>query len=244
VQLSHLAERLPSQLSGGQRQRVALARALAVEPRVLLLDEPFGALDAKVRKELRRWLRQLHEELHISSIFVTHDQEEALDVAGRVVVMNQGRVEQVASPAEIYERPASSFVFGFLGAANSFRGVVENGSLRVGSQHIPITGGAARAEGSEVVAFARPYEMEIVRDHGDVGGIPARISRIQSTGAMARLELQGPINGGNVPHVFEVEVPREDLASLGYAVGQPVRLVSRKLHVFEAGNTARNGGRA
>ncbi len=241
VQLSHLADRLPSQLSGGQRQRVALARALAVEPRVLLLDEPFGALDAKVRKELRRWLRQLHEELHISSIFVTHDQEEALDVADRVVVMNHGRIEQIASPDEIYERPASSFVFGFLGSANSFRGVVDNGTLRVGAQRLPLAGSSA-ADGSEVVAFARPHELEIVKDAGPGGagsgqpGIPARISRIHAMGSMARVELQGPVNGGNVPHHFEVEVPRDRLASLGYAVGQPVRLVSRRLHLFTDGN--------
>src|SRR5205085_2995207 len=115
VQLGWLASRFPSQLSGGQRQRVALARALAVEPRVLLLDEPFGALDAKVRKELRRWLRSLHDELHVTSIFVTHDQEEALEVADRVVVMNAGRIEQVGTPQEVWEQPASPFVYGFLG---------------------------------------------------------------------------------------------------------------------------------
>jgi sulfate transport system ATP-binding protein len=120
VQLDWLADRFPSQLSGGQRQRIALARALAVEPKVLLLDEPFGALDAKVRKELRRWLRRLHDELHVTSIFVTHDQEEALEVADRVVLMNQGRVEQVGSPQEVWDHPASPFVYGFLGDVNLF----------------------------------------------------------------------------------------------------------------------------
>src|SRR5512138_3739348 len=118
VQLSGLENRYPSQLSGGQRQRVALARALAIEPRVLLLDEPFGALDAKVRQELRRWLRRLHDEIHVTSVFVTHDQEEALEVADRVVVMNQGRIEQTGSPDEIFDRPATSFVIRFMGAAN------------------------------------------------------------------------------------------------------------------------------
>ncbi len=122
VQLEAMADRLPSQLSGGQRQRVALARALAVEPRVLLLDEPFGALDAKVRKELRRWLRRLHDELHVTSIFVTHDQEEALEAADRVVVMNQGRIEQVGTPAEVYAHPATPFVYDFLGDVNLFHG--------------------------------------------------------------------------------------------------------------------------
>ena len=122
VQLSFLADRYPAQLSGGQRQRIALARALAVEPRVLLLDEPFGALDAKVRKELRRWLRTLHDELHITSIFVTHDQEEALEVADQIIVMNKGNVEQIGSPREVYEQPATPFVFDFLGQANRFEG--------------------------------------------------------------------------------------------------------------------------
>jgi sulfate transport system ATP-binding protein len=134
VQLDWLADRYPPQLSGGQRQRIALARALAVEPRVLLLDEPFGALDAKVRKELRRWLRRLHDELHITSIFVTHDQEEALEVADRVVLMDHGRVEQVGAPVEVYEHPATPFVYGFLGAVNRFEGRSEGGTLRVGDQ--------------------------------------------------------------------------------------------------------------
>ena len=129
VQLDWLADRYPSQLSGGQRQRIALARALAVEPKVLLLDEPFGALDAKVRKELRRWLRRLHDELHVTSIFVTHDQEEALEVADRIVVMNHGRVEQQGSPQEVYDSPASPFVYGFLGAVNLFHGRVHGDVL-------------------------------------------------------------------------------------------------------------------
>src|SRR5919198_789332 len=133
VQLDVLAKRRPSELSGGQRQRVALARALAVKPKVLLLDEPFGALDAKVRKELRRWLRRLHDEIHITSVFVTHDQDEALEVADRVVVMHQGRIEQVGTPEEVYERPATPFVYGFLGSVNLFHGRLENGRLRFGA---------------------------------------------------------------------------------------------------------------
>jgi ABC-type sulfate/molybdate transport systems ATPase subunit len=132
VQLDWLADRFPSQLSGGQRQRIALARALAVEPRVLLLDEPFGALDAKVRKELRRWLRRLHDELHITSIFVTHDQEEALEVADRVVLMDHGKVEQVGTPEEVYNHPASPFVYGFLGSVNLFHGRVDGGAVQCG----------------------------------------------------------------------------------------------------------------
>ena len=131
VQLDWLADRFPSQLSGGQRQRIALARALAVEPKVLLLDEPFGALDAKVRKELRRWLRRLHDELHVTSIFVTHDQEEALEVADRVVLMNAGKVEQVGSPQEVWDHPASPFVYGFLGDVNLFHGRAHEGEVHL-----------------------------------------------------------------------------------------------------------------
>ena len=129
VKLDGFANRYPSQLSGGQRQRVALARALAVEPQILLLDEPFGALDAKVRKELRRWLRKLHNEIHVTSVFVTHDQEEALDVADRIVVMNGGKIEQLGTPDEVYDHPASPFVYDFLGNVNLFRGRLNHGKL-------------------------------------------------------------------------------------------------------------------
>ena len=134
VKLELLHDRFPSQLSGGQRQRVALARALAVEPQVLLLDEPFGALDAQVRKELRRWLRRLHDEIHVTSVFVTHDQEEALEVADRVVVMNQGKIEQVGTPEEVYTNPATPFVYNFIGNVNLFHGIVEGGKLVVGDK--------------------------------------------------------------------------------------------------------------
>src|SRR3989454_5825113 len=132
VQLDWLGDRLPSQLSGGQRQRIALARALAVEPNVLLLDEPFGSLDAKVRKELRQWLRRFHDDLKITSVFVTHDQEEALEVADRVVLMNEGRVEQVGTPEEVYHHPASAFVYNFLGNVNLFQRHVAEGNVDLG----------------------------------------------------------------------------------------------------------------
>src|SRR6218665_3643307 len=138
VQLHWLAERYPAPLSGGQRQRIALARALAVEPKVLLLDEPFGALDAKVRKELRRWLRRLHDELHVTSIFVTHDQEEALEVADQVVLMNKGNVEQIGAPDQVYNHPASPFVYGFLGNVNMFHGRVQDGVLASGDTRLTV----------------------------------------------------------------------------------------------------------
>ncbi|QEK36181.1 sulfate/molybdate ABC transporter ATP-binding protein [Acinetobacter johnsonii] len=160
VQLGFLADRYPAQLSGGQRQRIALARALAVEPRVLLLDEPFGALDAKVRKELRRWLRTLHDELHITSIFVTHDQEEALEVADQIIVMNKGNVEQIGSPREVYEKPATPFVFDFLGQANRFEGQNNAGTIQIGEDRIQLDS-LRIAPSGDVIAFARPDELRI-----------------------------------------------------------------------------------
>ncbi len=160
VQLGFLADRYPAQLSGGQRQRIALARALAVEPRVLLLDEPFGALDAKVRKELRRWLRTLHDELHITSIFVTHDQEEALEVADQIVVMNKGNIEQIGSPREVYEKPATPFVFDFLGQANRFEGEHYQGVLKLGQDRIQFATEANAPQG-KIIAFARPDELHL-----------------------------------------------------------------------------------
>ena len=184
VQLDWLHDRFPSQLSGGQRQRIALARALAVEPRVLLLDEPFGALDAKVRKELRRWLRKLHDELHITSIFVTHDQEEALEVADRVVLMNQGKVEQIGSPSEVYDHPKTPFVYGFLGNVNRFNGYASGKFLEVGGYKLPIN--ESFAKGSPLIGFARPHELDI---NNDKSGIAAKVDRILSFGLYSRIEL-------------------------------------------------------
>jgi sulfate transport system ATP-binding protein len=231
VQLDWLADRFPSQLSGGQRQRIALARALAVEPQVLLLDEPFGALDAKVRKELRRWLRRLHDELHISSIFVTHDQEEALEVSDRIVLMNKGRIEQIGSPRDIYNNPATSFAYGFIGTVNEFRGRVEGGYLRVGDDLLPHHRTDLR-EGDPVVAYARPHETEIVRA-ADGPGIAARVNRLLSNGAVTRVELiaNGDARQGRKDY-FEVEVTPADLAELGLATGENVRIKSRRLSLF------------
>ena len=169
VQLDGMSQRLPSQLSGGQRQRVALARALAVRPRVLLLDEPFGALDSRVRKDLRRWLRQLHDELHITSVFVTHDQEEALELADRVVVMNQGRIEQVGTPEQVYHEPATRFVYEFLGDVNVFRERAED------SRH----GGI----------YVRPHCVDITRQPGGAGTLAARVQRVHGAGPTVKVEL-------------------------------------------------------
>lgn len=229
VQLDWLADRFPSQLSGGQRQRIALARALAVEPRVLLLDEPFGALDAKVRKELRRWLRKLHDELHITSIFVTHDQEEALEVADRVVLMDHGKVEQIGTPEEVYRHPATPFVYGFLGSVNFFHGRVEGETVRVGEDTLPHEPHDFD-HGAEVVAFARPHELDVDANPISTAGIAARVHRVLAFGVTARVELDG-INGSTGLH-FEVEMTRDRVLELGLKDGQTVRLVPSRLKVF------------
>jgi sulfate transport system ATP-binding protein len=240
VQLDWLADRFPSQLSGGQRQRIALARALAVRPRVLLLDEPFGALDAKVRKELRRWLRRLHDELHITSLFVTHDQDEALELADRLVLMNRGKVEQTGTIREVYAQPATPFVYSFLGAVNKFTGHVQGDYLRVGGDVMPIAGGGG-TEGQDAVAFARPHELDIIADNASTVGVPATVSRILDVGAIARVELSAPPQATNgsgkaaEPQYFEVELSPEKLSELNLAAGQPVRIVSSRLRVFERG---------
>src|SRR6187549_2713786 len=177
VQLDYLGDRYPGQLSGGQRQRVALARALAVEPKVLLLDEPFGALDAKVRQELRRWLRRLHEEIHLTSVFVTHDQEEALELADRIVIMNEGQVEQDASPVDVFERPATSFVMNFLGSVNIFHGRVEGGKALLGPLALDYPE-HQESTPHPAAGYARPYELDLSRDENGGGGLWARLVEV------------------------------------------------------------------
>ena len=219
VQLDWLADRYPSQLSGGQRQRIALARALAVEPKVLLLDEPFGALDTKVRKELRRWLRRLHDEMHISSVFVTHDQEEALEVADRVVVMNHGRIEQIGSPDEVYSAPASPFVYQFLGNVNVFHSRVQGGYAEVErGQH-----GAA----GEATAFVRPHDIDIALQALE-GAMPATVVHVHPIGPVVRVELQ------HDAEIVEVELSRERHQALQLVLGQTVWFRPRQMRVFEA----------
>jgi len=229
VQLDWLADRYPPQLSGGQRQRIALARALAVEPKVLLLDEPFGALDAKVRKELRRWLRRLHDELHVTSIFVTHDQEEALEVADRIVLMNKGNIEQVGSPADVYNQPASPFVYGFLGNVNLFRGRVHEGVLEADGVTFdaPEHGGAKDAKGT---GFVRPHDIEIDRYLPDIDsdGIVAVIRRAHAIGPLAQLDLQREDNGD----LLEAVVPSERYAELGVAEGDRLVVRPKRLRIF------------
>ena len=229
VQLDWLAERYPSQLSGGQRQRIALARALAVEPKVLLLDEPFGALDTKVRKELRRWLRRLHDEMHISSVFVTHDQEEALEVADRVVVMNQGRVEQIGTPDEVYSNPASPFVYQFLGNVNVFHSRVHGHWAEVGRDAAgEVT--AETAPKGEAMAFVRPHDIDIER--GPVaGGIEATVVDVHAIGPLVRVDLT------HDSELIEVELTRERAIVLDLARGQQVWLKPRQVKVFSVAET-------
>jgi sulfate/thiosulfate transport system ATP-binding protein len=233
VQLGWLAGRFPAQLSGGQRQRIALARALAVEPQVLLLDEPFGALDAKVRKELRRWLRRLHNELHITSVFVTHDQEEALEVADRVVLMNRGHVEQVGSPREIYDEPATAFAYGFVGTTNEFTGQVEGAHLRVGDDMLP-HGAVSLKEGRSMVAYARPPDLKVIPNGENGRGIAAKVNRIIATGPLTRVELvRASSNQANPLEYYEAELTQSEVASLGLSAGQPVRLLASRLRLFD-----------
>ncbi|ANC39007.1 MAG: sulfate/thiosulfate ABC transporter ATP-binding protein CysA [Hafnia alvei] len=188
VQLAHLADRFPSQLSGGQKQRVALARALAVEPEILLLDEPFGALDAQVRKELRRWLRQLHEELKFTSVFVTHDQEEAMEVADQIVVMSQGNIEQIGSPDDVWREPASRFVLEFLGEVNKVDGEIRGSQIYIGEHHWPLA--FSPLHQGKVDMFLRPWEMEVSLQANARCPLPVQVLEVSPRGHYWQLTVQ------------------------------------------------------
>lgn len=216
VQLDWLADRYPDQLSGGQRQRIALARALAVEPKVLLLDEPFGALDAKVRKDLRRWLRRLHDELHITSIFVTHDQEEAMEVADRIVVLNKGKIEQIGTPEEVYNNPATPFVYDFIGQVNLFRSRVHEGWAHIGNITLPAPE-HHQVRDQEAITYVRPYDIELQAQPRD-GFIPAIIDKISTAGAVLRLELRYALDD----NILQVELPRSQERLLNLYPGSEV----------------------
>jgi sulfate transport system ATP-binding protein len=226
VQLGWAGPRRPDQLSGGQRQRVALARALVIEPEVLLLDEPFGALDTQVRKELRRWLKQLHEQTGITSVFVTHDQEEALEVADRIVVLNRGRIEQDGSPQEVYERPASAFVYQFLGQVNRVRGHMRDGSLAIGDASLSVCGDAL-GEGARAAAFLRPHELQVGLAPVQ-GALPALIRRIHLAGPYARVQLEALHDATEL----EAHLSQEEMGRLQIQPGQLVYALPRRLDVF------------
>jgi sulfate transport system ATP-binding protein len=227
VQLDVLAKRRPSELSGGQRQRVALARALAVKPKVLLLDEPFGALDAKVRKELRRWLRRLHEEVHVTSVLVTHDQEEALEVSDRVVIMNEGRIEQSGTPEEVYEQPATPFVYGFLGDVNLFHGRIHQGRVAIGGGQIDAPGWAD-AQDQAGVAYVRTYEVELAPSPMGDSSLEAVVRHVRAFGPVVRLELD-LVEGGRT---MEAQIPRDRFEALALGVGQRVYVAPTNARVF------------
>lgn len=221
VQLESYARMYPEQLSGGQRQRVALARALAVRPKVLLLDEPFSALDAKVRKDLRTWLRRVHDELHVTTILVTHDQEEALEVADRVVILNAGQLEQVGTPEEIYSNPASPFVYNFLGNVNLFHGRLLADLAPAGS------GGAPQA--SPAIGFVRPHEFEIARTAtAGSQALPATVARMNAAGPLVRLELTVP----DAAQPVTVEISHARLRELSLREGDQVYLTPTEIRVF------------
>ena len=231
VQLDWLADRYPHQLSGGQRQRIALARALAVEPKVLLLDEPFGALDAKVRKELRLWLRRLHDDMHITSVFVTHDQEEALEVADRVVVMNEGLIEQIGTPDEVYDHPASPFVYEFLGKVNLFHGRLHRGRAWIGGIEVDAPE-HTEAEELSAVAYVRPHDIHVDRIVNGEGAIEARVSHVLSVGPVVRLELIR--NDSDDKELIQVEISKERFRELQLVRGDQVFIKPSRYDLFPA----------
>ena len=218
VQLEGLDARFPTQLSGGQRQRVALARALAVEPKVLLLDEPFGALDAKVRKDLRRWLRRFHEEIHLTTLFVTHDQEEALEIADEVVIMNQAKIEQVGTPQAVYDRPATPFVYQFLGNVNVLRAAAFPAAVSPGAPALVRDGHI----------YVRPHDIAITRYVPGAAGVIAEVRGIHAAGPQARLTLE------HVPgrEPIEVALARAELVGLDLKLHDRVSLRLRRAHAF------------
>jgi len=244
VQLDWLADRFPAQLSGGQRQRIALARALAVEPKVLLLDEPFGALDAKVRKELRRWLRRLHDELHVTSIFVTHDQEEALEVADRVVLMNTGKVEQIGSPQEVWDHPASPFVYGFLGDVNLFHGRAHEGEVHLEGLQIE-SPEHAHAQNAKARAYVRPHDFDVQRyspgegidGEGRPRGIVVQLNRAIVVGPIARMELvPADETQGGSDNIIEAQIPAQQFRDMGFREGETLVVTPRRARVFVESN--------
>ncbi|MCX7098295.1 MAG: TOBE-like domain-containing protein [Methylococcales bacterium] len=223
VQLDWLHDRYPDQLSGGQRQRIALARALAVEPSVLLLDEPFGALDASVRKDLRQWLRNLHHDLNVTSIFVTHDQEEAMEVASQVVVLNHGQIEQQGSPSDIYDHPANAFVSRFIGQTNVF-------DLEQHDSDWLRTAGILTPDQQGKIAHVRPHDI-IIEKSSNGADAPATLKDWQHLGALIRLELVKNGANGSAAHVF-AEMPNDQFKDLQLNRGDKVDLKIRQAHWF------------
>lgn len=231
VQLDGLAGRRPAELSGGQRQRVALARALAVDPAVLLLDEPFGSLDARVRKELRRWLRRLHDDLHVTSVFVTHDQEEAMEVADRVAILRGGELHQLGTPEEIYFRPASPFVSEFVGSVNLFRGRLQGGRPYVGAIPVEVPSIAHAGDGSALI-YVRPHDFVVDRNPGDGLQFRAAVARVKQVGPYVKLDVV--TDSGDE---LQVDLDRRRFEELGVRPGMWVFLRPQRAHIFSTDST-------
>jgi sulfate transport system ATP-binding protein len=232
VQMTGYKDRYPSQLSGGQRQRVALARALAPRPKVLLLDEPFGALDARVRDELRTWLRRLHDEVHVTSLFVTHDQQEAFEVADQVIVLNHGKVEQMGSPEEVYVRPRTPFVTAFLGSVNVLR-------LPAAATGAHVANGKPAPEGTHgapasTLVYVRPHDIELARERNGQPSWPGRVVRVTPSGALVRLDVK--LDDGTD---IRVELTRDRHAALQPDVGSSFYVTARECTVFPSGEALR-----
>lgn len=228
VQLGHLADRYPAQLSGGQKQRIALARALSMKPQILLLDEPFGALDAKVRKDLRRWLRTLHEEFHFTSVFVTHDQEEALELSDQVAVMSAGRIEQVDTPQKLYAQPSSRFVFDFLGQVNVFRGERSDSTLRQGDAWVRLPDAAGA---TSLQLYMRSHEVRLQTTPAAHAHLPLRIESVSLVGAEVRLELS-PV-GWSSEEPWEVGITHAQFNSWQPQRGDQCFAVPQVAHLIE-----------
>jgi len=228
VQLEELGHRLPGQLSGGQRQRVAFARALAIRPRLLLLDEPFGALDTRVRVELREWLHELHTRTGVTTLLVTHDQEEALEISQHVVIMSEGQVAQAGPPADIYDRPATPFVASFVGGTSVLTGQVREGRAELGT--LVVAAPKSARDGEAVRAFVRPHDIKLAKVHhgnGLNGASPVRVERLKSVGGYVKVLLKLP-SGDTVG----VEVPRGEFEALGVMEGDSVHADVRTANVF------------
>lgn len=233
IQLDSLSNRYPHQLSGGQRQRVALARALAVEPQVLLLDEPFGALDAKVRVELRSWLRRLHDDIHLTSVFVTHDQDEALEVADRVAVMNAGKIEQFGRPDEVFHHPATEFVMNFLGSVNQFRGRLENGVLQLEDgkyrYELDAENTAEDFNDGPASVFIRPHELQLtLHSANDARSVKAEVLRVHAAGAYVRVELRTESG-----ELLSAEISHRDRSTLNLQAGSEVFVTPHRMRIFQ-----------
>lgn len=227
VRLESLERRYPAELSGGQRQRVALARALAVRPKLLLLDEPFGALDAKVRQELRTWLRKLHEEMHVTTVFVTHDQEEAFEVADQVVVMRQGQIEQAGSPQEVFDHPATPFVMDFLGHVNVFHGRLEAGKMHLGDFAVDYPE-YRNTESRNATAYVRPHEVELHRSPHHESSLPVKVVHVNPAGAVTRVRLQSDSFGV----ALNVDLSAERYHELKPRLGDELFATPKRVRVF------------